>query len=81
MAVTENIIKETLVSGTSEADSIKNSGSSVTISADAGNDSVDNYGNYVMADGGLGDDILINGRYWERERGGHSITHVEWWQR
>jgi len=60
MADINNSDNNTLISGTSEADSIENSGSNVTINADAGNDSISSWTNSVTMDGGADDDSIIN---------------------
>ncbi|MBR1580955.1 MAG: calcium-binding protein [Selenomonadaceae bacterium] len=56
----ENSTANTLISGTAQADSIYNIGSTVTIDAGAGDDTIQNLGTCVLIDGGDGND-LING--------------------
>ena len=55
-----NSNSNTLITGTSYADSIYNNGNNVTINTGAGNDSVFNDGNYVYMNGEDGADYLYN---------------------
>ena len=59
--VIRNSADNTVVSGTSGADSIYNTGDSVTINAGAGNDSITNWlGNNVEINGGAGNDTITS---------------------
>ena len=61
MAILENTTHEALITGTSAADSISNSGYNVTIEAGAGNDSVWNDGGYYATiNTGEGNDYVRN---------------------
>ncbi|MBR1578947.1 MAG: hypothetical protein IJ668_00385, partial [Selenomonadaceae bacterium] len=60
MATTNNITSNTLVSGTSSADTITNSGSNVTIRSGAGDDTLRNYGSNVKISAGDGNDSIRN---------------------
>lgn len=63
-SVMDNTVSSTTVNGTSGNDTIKNSGSYVTINAGAGNDSVySEKGNHVTINGQDGDDTLTNMYY------------------
>ncbi len=60
MSVINNYTYETVISGTSDADSIYNSGDDVSISTGAGNDSVYNNGHCSTIDAGEGNDSVYN---------------------
>ena len=61
MSVIDNYTSQTIISGTSDADSIYNSGDDVSISTAAGNDSVDNrWGNNVSINTGAGNDSVYS---------------------
>lgn len=60
MAEYENTISATLITGSAEADSIFNSGATVTINALAGDDTIDNSGNNVTINAGADDDSIDN---------------------
>ncbi len=64
MAEYYNENNNSVISGSSEADSIYNGGDTVTINAGAGDDTVENYGSTVTINGGDGNDsIWSNGDY------------------
>ena len=58
MSKISNKSSNTIISGTSEEDSILNYGNNVTINAGAGNDSVRSYGVNVTINSGAGDDTI-----------------------
>ena len=58
MATTSNSKSNTLISGTSDSDSIYNGGSNVTIEAMAGNDTVYSYGDGMSINGGTGNNFI-----------------------
>jgi len=60
MATISNSTANTLVTGTSDADSIYNNSASVTVNAGAGNDTVSNWGSSVSVNAGAGNDTLEN---------------------
>lgn len=62
MAVKTNKKNKIVLSGTSSADSITNSGSNVTINAGKGNDTIHNSGEYVSINAGNGNDVIYNFR-------------------
>lgn len=49
-----NKVSGTIVTGTAEADSIKNSGNNVTVNALGGNDTIYSSGEMVSVNGGAG---------------------------
>ena len=53
-------VSNTIISGTSYADSIKNTGNKVTINANADNDTINNAGSSVRIDAGAGSDRVYN---------------------
>ena len=65
-ATLSNFHSNTLLSGTSNADSIRNGGNYVSITSGAGNDTVYNsFGDYVTIDGGTGNDYIRTFGYYD----------------
>ena len=66
MANISNSVSNTLITGTSDADSIRNlsKGQYVTIESGAGNDIIINGGQYVTIDSGTGNDTIKNNAYY-----------------
>lgn len=60
MATINNRQSDTLITGTSETDSIYNCGVNVTIDGSGGNDSIKNSSDKVTIDGGAGDDFILS---------------------
>lgn len=56
----DGTVSNTIISGTSYADSIKNTGNKVTINANADNDTINNVGSSVRIDAGNGNDRVYN---------------------
>lgn len=56
----DSTVSNTIISGTSYADSIKNTGNKVTINANADNDTINNVGSSVRIDAGNGNDRVYN---------------------
>ncbi len=74
-----NSKKNTVISGTSYADSIYNSGANVTINSGAGNDSINNAGNNVLIDAGAGNDSTWGGGDKVTINGGAGNDRLELW--
>lgn len=60
MAEYSNTDNATVITGSAEADSITNSGATVTVSALGGDDTIDNTGSKVTIDAGADDDSITN---------------------
>ena len=73
-----NSTDNTIVTGTADADSIKNYGDNVTINALSGNDYIrsDN-GEYLTINGGTGDDTIYNGDFSDRQYGPNVYQYSE----
>ena len=87
MSNISNTTKNTIVSGTSSADSIYNSASDVRINAGAGNDTVSLGGTYgnITVSGGTGNDLIYNatasrssGRIYQYAHGDGNDTIWNW---
>lgn len=63
----------TVIGGTGD-DTIKNKGISVKLYGNSGKDQIYNYADKSTLQGGASDDFIINGQYWEGEKGGQSVV-------
>ncbi len=65
--------KNATISGDKGNDTISNYNANASISGGSGNDKIYSYADKSKIYGNIGNDFIINGQYWESEKGGHNV--------